>query len=92
VEFIGVELATPVEKATAGCTGGEDRPLAREGCKVEWGAREMERGTACDLAWRGTREPRGMGSMGARGGGHGDFCDLGSGFRANGRLIPNISV
>ena len=66
MEFIGVEPAAPVEKAVAGCTGGEGRPLAGEGCEAEWDAREMERGTACDPAWRGMREPRGMGLMGAR--------------------------
>ena len=31
-EFTGVELAAPVEKATAGCSGEEGR-------EVEWGAR-----------------------------------------------------
>ena len=53
VEFTGVELAggaelaAPVEKAAAGHSGGEGGPHAGEGCEAEWGAREMERGTAC---------------------------------------------
>ena len=91
MEFIGVELAAPVEnaaadpveKAVAGCTGGEGKPLAGEG-------------TACDPAWRGMRGhvawDRWERARDGASGRHGDFCDLGSGFRANGRPIPSISV
>ena len=43
MKFIGVEVAAPVEKtaadpvekAVAACTGGEGRPLAREGCEAK---------------------------------------------------------
>jgi hypothetical protein len=46
VKFIGVELATPVEKAMTGHSGGEDGPCAGESCGL-WqmgGAMEREKG------------------------------------------------
>jgi hypothetical protein len=44
--------AGSVEKATARRSSGESGPHAGEGCEAEWGAREMEHGTAGDVARR----------------------------------------
>jgi hypothetical protein len=52
LEFIGVKLTTPVENTTAGCSGGEGGPHAREGCEAEWDAGGRWSGTAEHAARR----------------------------------------